>query len=108
MSGPRPRLVAIAVATVMLSACREQAQEAAPPESAKPEPVTSAELPDRPLRLGRPPHLTADTARQEYTPLAKFLGRAIDHEIVVVTLVIDSRSKVPVPFDQGYSRSVSI
>ncbi|MEE8409549.1 MAG: phosphate/phosphite/phosphonate ABC transporter substrate-binding protein [Myxococcota bacterium] len=84
MSGTRLRLVAIAVAMALLSACREQAKESVPTEPAKPEPVVSVELPVRPLRFGRPPHLTAATARQEYTPLADFLGRAIDHEIVVV------------------------
>src|SRR5688500_5045903 len=68
---------------VVLAACTAEpeppaASSAAPP--AAPEPLA---LPDRPLRLGRPPNLGKDT-RGEYEPLAGYLAEALGHPVQVV------------------------
>lgn len=85
-------LAVVVLAAASGPACTEQAVEIAPSEPEKAAPAPVFELPDRALRFGRPPHLTVDVARAEYTPLANYLGRAIDHEITVV--VPDSYGQV--------------
>ncbi len=80
----RPRLALAA----LLVACGFAAcsSESPAPEAQKPAPAAVApeiRLPSRPLRLGRPPHI-GKLVSQDYTPLARHLGRAIGHDVELV------------------------
>jgi phosphate/phosphite/phosphonate ABC transporter binding protein len=69
-------------AAVLFTACTEKAPAPVEPEPMATPEAAPTQLPSRSLRMGRPPHLRE--ARNEYEPLAQYLGAAIDHEMHVV------------------------
>lgn len=78
------RKMALASMVMAVAGCTKGTESPPLSEADTPTPaaVLASELPARPLRLGRPPHLV-DT-RAEYTPLAEHLGKKIGHRITVV------------------------
>ena len=91
-----PTRLFVATVCVLLSAgCTERRADITDTTSAAD--AGSAEvvvaLPDRPLRFGRPPHLTVEATRKEYEPLVHHLAGAIGHPIELV--VPDEYDDVP-------------
>lgn len=73
---------ALAVAVLLLAACtREENQSDPVPTAVVPAPSYS--FPNRPLRLGRIPHISQETTREENAPLAKYLTEQLGRPIEV-------------------------